>query len=145
MADGIVHFSEIPFDHLNEYDAQRFGFARATFTRAWVHMPESTTFAYLKEDFLQGYGVIRKCREGYKIGPLFADHAEAAEALFQALCSQVVGKPINLDVPENNAAAMGLAERHGMSEVFGCARMYYGEAPHIDWNKVFGITTFELG
>ena len=52
---------------------------------------------------------------------------------------------INLDVPEINTSAMGLAKRHGLSEVFGCARMYYGEAPNIDWNKIFGITTFELG
>ena len=145
MANQIVHISDVPFDHLREYDEHRFGFDRATFTRAWIHMPESTTFVYVEEDHIQGYGVIRKCREGYKIGPLFADNPEAAEALFQALSSQVVGKSINLDVPEINTSAMGLAERHGLTEVFGCARMYYGDAPKIDWNKIYGITTFELG
>ena len=30
---------------------------------------------------LQGYGVIRKCYQGYKIGPLFADNAKIAETL----------------------------------------------------------------
>ena len=145
MADQVVPIPDIPFDHLREYDEKRFGFDRATFTRAWVNMPDSTAFAYVEENYIQGYGLIRRCREGYKIGPLFAEHAEAAEALFQALSSQVVGKPINLDVPEINAAAMGLAERHGLTEVFGCARMYHGKAPRIDWNKIFGVTTFELG
>ena len=145
MADQVVHFSEIPFDHLNEYDSKRFGIDREKFARAWLNIPESTAFAYVEEDHVQGYGVIRRCRTGYKIGPLFADHAEAAEALFQALCSQAVGMQINLDVPEINTSAMGLAKRHGLTEVFGCARMYYGDVPNIDWNKIFGITTFELG
>lgn len=52
---------------------------------------------------------------------------------------------INLDVPEINSSAIILAKRHGLTEVFGCARMYYGTAPKVDWNKIFGITTFELG
>ena len=40
---------------------------------------------------LKGYGVLRKCRVGYKIGPLFADQPEIAEALFAALCNHAVG------------------------------------------------------
>jgi hypothetical protein len=50
-----------------------------------------------------------------------------------------------LDVPENNPQALALAERHGMREVFGCARMYLGAPPHIPWELIFGVTTFELG
>jgi hypothetical protein len=40
---------------------------------------------------------------------------------------------------------MALAERHGMREVFGCARMYYGPPPVLPQGEIFGITTFELG
>ena len=50
-----------------------------------------------------------------------------------------------LDVPENNPAALALARRHGMHEVFGCARMHLGAVPDIAHEKVFGVTTFELG
>jgi hypothetical protein len=32
-----------------------------------------------------------------------------------------------------------------MGEVFGCARMYYGPIPDMPWDRIFGITTFELG
>lgn len=48
-------------------------------------------------------------------------------------------------MPERNAEAMALAARHGMSEVFGCARMYLGPPPTLAHERVFGVTTFELG
>jgi len=77
--------------------------------------------------------------------PLFADDASLATALFQALCSQVSGETVYLDVPENNPAAVTLAREAGMKEVFGCAKMYYGPAPRLPENEIFGVTTFELG
>ena len=32
-----------------------------------------------------------------------------------------------------------------MQAVFGCARMYLGPFPRIAHERVFGVTTFELG
>ena len=46
---------------------------------------------------------------------------------------------------ETNAAARGLAERHGMAPVFETARMYAGDAPSEPVERIFGVTTFELG
>jgi hypothetical protein len=50
-----------------------------------------------------------------------------------------------LDAPENNPAAMALVQRHRMTEVFGCARMYLGPPPALAHERIFGVTTFELG
>jgi hypothetical protein len=60
-----------------------------------------------------------------------------------SLCAQ--GEPVFLDVPEVNAAAMGLAAKYQMTKVFETARMYKGLAPTLPLDKVFGVTTFELG
>jgi hypothetical protein len=38
-----------------------------------------------------------------------------------------------------------LAERHGMSSVFETARMHTKDAPAIAIDRVFGVTSFELG
>ena len=95
---------------------------------------------------LAGYGVNRKCRSGYKIGPLFADSPELAEVLFLALKSGI--KPAEsfyLDTPEVNRAAVALAERYNMKVIFETARMYTGEKPDIPLNHLFGVTSFELG
>lgn len=90
--------------------------------------------------------MIRKCRTGYKVGPLFADSAQLADSLFISLTSSVPeGDPVYLDVPAANDEAVGLAGRYGMKPVFKTARMYSGNAPAIDINGTFGITTFELG
>ena len=43
------------------------------------------------------------------------------------------------------AAALALAARHGLREVFGCARMYYGPPPRLPDREIFGVTTVELG
>jgi hypothetical protein len=99
-----------------------------------------------KEGAIGGYGVIRPLRDGFKVGPLFADDASCAEALFHALAMRVpAGSRIALDVPEPNAAGIALAERHGLSLVFETARMYAGPAPKLPLAKLFGVTTFELG
>ncbi len=52
---------------------------------------------------------------------------------------------IYLDVPAPNAAAIRLAERHGMKPVFETARMYTGAAPDLPLARLFGVTSFELG
>jgi hypothetical protein len=90
--------------------------------------------------------VIRRCGRGWKVGPLFADDATAAEAILDALLSRIpAADPWILDIPEPNAAARTLVERRGTSQVFATARMYTGPAPSIDLDRIFGVTTFELG
>jgi hypothetical protein len=56
-----------------------------------------------------------------------------------------MGGPLFLDAPENNPAAMAFVAKRGMVEVFGCARMYLGPFPDLAHERIFGVTTFELG
>ncbi|UWX58519.1 GNAT family N-acetyltransferase [Chlorobaculum sp. MV4-Y] len=42
---------------------------------------------------LVGYGLIRPCRNGFKIGPLFANRPELAEALFSASTARFLKAP----------------------------------------------------
>ena len=98
----------------------------------------------MKDRELAAYGVIRPCRSGFKIGPLFADTDAIAEDLFRALAARAEG-PVYLDTPEVNPTAIALAERHGMRPRFETARMYTKSAPALPHERIFGITTFELG
>lgn len=142
----LVAASEIDFAELLGYDATCFPVAREAFLRAWLALPESLALAARVDGRLAGYGQIRRCRQGYKIGPLFADSPTAAEALYLGLSQYATaGEPVYLDVPECNAEAMALAARHGMREVFGTARMYAPTVPSIALARVYGVTTFELG
>ena len=142
----IVPLSSIPIDDLIKYDADLFPVSRPEFLECWIKQPESFAVAALKNNKLCGYSMIRKCKRGYKIGPLFADNSDIAEKLFLKMNSFVEpSSSIYLDTPEVNAAAVGMAIKYGMNKVFETARMYTGSEPEIDLNRVFGVTTFELG
>jgi GNAT superfamily N-acetyltransferase len=142
----VVPLDRIKFDELVMYDSRFFPAPRKRFLQAWVRMPESHGVAIVRHDRLSGYGVIRRCRQGFKVGPLFADDETAAERIFLQLIDRVSARePIFLDVPEVNPAAVHLAERYAMSKVFETARMYTGDEPAIQLDGIFGVTTFELG
>ena len=132
------------FADICAYDRQCFPAARRVFLGNWFCQPETWTAMY-KDNGIRGYGVIRRCRSGYKIGPLFADNADIAEQLFLALTKNMSGEQIFLDVPETNAAAVDLAERLQLQPVFATARMYNNGEPMLAIDKIFGVTTFELG
>jgi GNAT superfamily N-acetyltransferase len=143
---GIVSAGEVSFESICQYDRQCFPADRRTFLEAWLHMPASTSLACLEKGQLQGYGVIRRCGKGYKAGPLFADDEIIAERLYRRMLSGVEKNSLlYLDVPETNLAAMALAKKYNMKQVFFTARMYSRGKPDMAVNKVFGVTTFELG
>lgn len=143
---GIVTLSTIPFETVCVYDKPFFPDARIQFLKRWLDQPQSTALGILQGGTLAGYGVIRVCHTGHKIGPLFADSPELAERLFQALQAHAPqGTPIFLDTPAVNPAAVELAERHKMTISFETARMYQGPSPDLPLDRLFGVTSFELG
>ena len=142
---GIVPLAEIPFEQLAAYDRTLFAFDRAAFLQQWISRPRSCALGILRQDRLAGYGVLRVCREGCKIGPLFADGPTEASELFAALTMEQREGPMFLDVPAVNPDALALVENQDMAPVFETARMYTGAPPPIPLAKLFGVTSFELG
>jgi ribosomal protein S18 acetylase RimI-like enzyme len=143
--EEIIPLSSVPFEQVEDYDRTCFPARRPAFLGAWTGLPDVLALGCRRDGRLGGYGVVRRCREGCKIGPLFANDAQAANALYERLAEFAAGGPVFLDAPENNAAAIELVRRHSMTEVFGCARMYLGPPPALAHERVFGVTTFELG
>ncbi|WP_299391828.1 GNAT family N-acetyltransferase [Pelagibius sp.] len=128
------------------YDQPFFPAPRADFLRNWLQRSDVRFGSVLVEDgAVRGYGVLRRCHEGFKVGPLFADDRERADLLFRSLAAETKGEPVFLDPPQPNGAAVRLAESYSMTPVFETARMYRGPAPKLPLERTFGITTFELG
>ena len=80
-----------------------------------------------------------------RIGPLVADDRAAAEATFAALLAAGGAGEVLIDVPSINSDAVALAHDHGLTPVFETARMYTGAIRPVRLERVFGVTTFELG
>jgi len=135
-------------------DRECFGFEREKFLRSWLSLPESKTYIYKEEEEeeeeeeegqILGFGTIRRCIDGWKIGPLFAQNINAAEQIFYALNAVAPGDRIMIDVPETNTDARNLIGSLGFKTSFECARMYSGVPPQLPYAKIFGVTTLELG
>jgi len=142
---SVVALNEVPFAIVEESDATIFPASRRAFLRAWIGAPGHFGRALLRGGKLAAWGVIRPCRKGKKIGPVVADDRAAAEAVLAALIASTGGGEIFLDVPSVNRDAVALAQDLGLAPVFETARMYTGSIPPLRLERLFGVTTFELG
>ncbi|WP_368507924.1 GNAT family N-acetyltransferase [Bradyrhizobium lupini] len=141
----VVALDTIPLALVEGDDATVFPAPRSAFLRAWIGTSGHVGRALLRDGKLAAWGVIRPCRIGRKIGPLVADDRAAAEAIVQALLESANGGEIFLDVPAVNREAIALVESLGLKPVFETARMYTGPIAPLRTDRVFGVTSFELG
>ncbi|NEB76797.1 GNAT family N-acetyltransferase [Streptomyces sp. SID14478] len=125
------------------YDSACHPADRPRFLDSWLTTRGHTALARVADGRVTGYGVVRPGRDGLRIGPLFADTAEDARALFDALAP--TGEPVSIDVPETNTEAVALMAARGLPAGFETARMYTGPVRPFAQGRVFGVTTLELG
>jgi len=150
MANGAIDpavtpLDQIPWPDLAAYDAQVSGIRREGFMRAWLGQEGGHGFALSEAGAIRGYGFLRPCRLGFKLGPLYASDPAIARRLLLSLLFPARGSQVQIDVPESNPAAMGLMSELGWKSPFGCARMVHGTPPANPVEQVFVVTSFEFG
>jgi len=145
MDADALGYPEISFAEIDAFDRRFFPAPRSTFLVRWLEQPGAHVLGIRANDILAGYGVARPCRKGFKLGPVFADTPDIAERLIASLMAKIEGEPVALDVPEPNETGLKLAQKFGLSESFGCARMYHGPSPDLPLDGIFGVTSFEFG
>ena len=144
-SDALVNLTKIPFELVQKYDFPIFGLQRENFLREWIQMPNAYALGKVKDEKLLGYGVLRKCHLGYKVGPLFADDANCAMEIFDALCAQAGNESVFIDLPQVNPQTAQLIKSFDLKSNFETVRMYTKTPPKQQLEKNFGVTTFELG
>jgi hypothetical protein len=143
---GLIDLAAVPFDDLVEMDAEISGVDRRAFLRAWLAQPEGIGLADLDTNgSILGWGRMRPCREGWKIGPLLAGESDSAGRVLDGLLAKVPDEPMALDLPLANEDAVALATAREMVPVFSTARMYRGTPPTVDLARLWGVASFELG
>ena len=141
----VIALADVPFAAVEAYDRTVFPAPRTAFLRRWIATSGHVGHALLRDGRLAGWGVIRPCLRGRKIGPLVADNRAAAEAVLSALLASAGEGEFFLVVAGINRNAVALAESFGLVPMFETARMYTGAIPQLQLERVFGVTTFELG
>ncbi|WP_256096755.1 GNAT family N-acetyltransferase [Pseudoalteromonas luteoviolacea] len=74
---------------IQDYEQPFFPAQRNRFNEQWRTQSNAHALAISTEDKIQGYGVIRACKSGYKIGPLYADTVQYAKSLVVSLIAKV--------------------------------------------------------
>lgn len=144
-ASSLADPVDLSFTELEEYDRRFFPASRSSFLQNWINQPGGCFRMVRAGGRMIGYGLMRPCRQGFKIGPLFADSPDIADELYRSLASHATESPVFLDLPVCNKEALALAERYGMTKVFETERIYRGAPPVLPLDQVYGITSFELG
>ncbi|TPJ81191.1 GNAT family N-acetyltransferase [Mesorhizobium sp. B2-6-2] len=126
------------------YDRKCFPAPRETFLGEWLRPPRIALLS-AGSDGTAGHGVARRCRQGFKVGPLFADRTDLALALMADLSSRIGNEAMHIDVPAGQVQFTAMLQAAGMVPGFTTTRMYKGGKPGNDQSTVFGVTTLELG
>jgi Acetyltransferase (GNAT) domain len=145
-ADQAVHpLTEADFPAVAAFDREYFPASRTAFLHRWLFQPGGHARGFFRDGTLLGYGHARPAREGHHLGPVFATTPAVATRLVGELMLPINGQTVQLDIPEPNQEALRLAERLGLSETFGCVRMYHGPAPSPPLQQIYGVTSYEFG
>jgi hypothetical protein len=124
------------------FDRRSFPQPREAFLARWL-MPPHLVCVATSLGAVTGYGVIRKCREGWKIGGLSALDDATAAALMRYLATSIEGE-VFIDVPAARRQFIDLLTDAGLRSGFETTRMYRGDPlPLVP--ELFGVTTLELG
>ncbi|KQX50790.1 MULTISPECIES: GNAT family N-acetyltransferase [unclassified Streptomyces] len=147
-ATGVVAADRVDPATLAAYDSACHHADRPRFLGAWLTTPGHRALVRVADGRPTGYGVVRPAQDEARIGPLFADTPADAAVLLDALAAEARAfgaARIAVDMPESNPAAARLAEERGLEPTFETARMYTGPVRPVAHERVFGVTTLELG
>lgn len=129
---------------LGAFDRRHFPAPRADFLSLWLGGAHDA-FVAMEDGAVSGYAVLRKCRQGRKIGPLFALDDGMAENLLTACLQKAGSDEVHLDVPDHQVGLTEILIRHGFQPGFKTARMYRGMPPRLALAGVYAVTSLELG
>ncbi|MFI1654622.1 GNAT family N-acetyltransferase [Streptomyces sp. NPDC020472] len=147
-AAGLVAAERIDPAALAAYDGVCHHADRPRFLSTWLTTPGHRALARVTDGRLTGYGVVRPAEDEARVGPLFADTPADAAALLDGLAAEARefgAARVAVDMPEANPAAARLAQDRGLEPTFETARMYTGPVRPVTRERVFGVTTLELG
>ena len=141
----MIPVAEVDFDELVRFDGRHCFGPRPEFLRLWIDGPgRDAVVASGEAGAITGFAASRQTSLGHRIGPVFADDADTAESLILGLASRVEGR-VAVDIPQPNRQAVELLESLSMERSFETARIYRGPAPSLPLDRIFGITSLELG
>ena len=136
---------DIDFRRLAQADAVFFGAARERVLKAWLETPVMESVCLLKDGDMRGWGSLRRCRKGWRLGPVFARDYACAEEMIRHLAMKTCDEWVYIDIPETNVQAIRLAFAIGMAPLSARLKLFWGERIQEPIEQIFGFTSLDIG
>jgi len=139
-----------PYKKLVDYDKSLWGSSRKRFFDLLLMQTHVHAFVRFNElsGNVNGYGVIRPCSKGYRIGPLYADSLESAKELTESLLSKIpCESQVIFDIPTKNYFSNLFAEYFVLERIedIDTQAMFKGEIHNQNEDKCYGVCSLEIG
>jgi ribosomal protein S18 acetylase RimI-like enzyme len=114
-------------DGIDLLDATAFGVSRKRLISALVKQCLCALLSELQPGRIDGYGILRDGSAALYLGPVVAGSADTGTRLADALLARTAGRKVFWDIPDQNSAAVRLAETRGFTKQRPLTRLYLGE------------------
>jgi len=133
-----------------EFDQNIFGYCRKNTLTSVLSHPQINGYYVEADNTIVGYGLIRPCIHGYRIGPLYANNADIAKLLLMKLVAIAGRENIILDIPEMNVTGQKLMLSLGAKRDISCDTMMMVKgnlSSEFEFNieKNYGLFSLEIG
>ncbi len=135
---------------ISEYDKHIFTASREKIITELLTYPDINGFFVWADNKIKGYGLIRPCILGNRIGPLFADSKEIAKSIIGALLQHSGAENVVIDMPESNKEGVLLmteleAKHNQKSDTIAMVKGQLSPEYNHNIGKNFGIFSLEIG
>ena len=132
------------------YDQQFFSSSREIIFTTILNQVSVKGFVIQVDNQIRGFGIIRPCINGYRIGPLIADTLDIAKCLFSTLVNSVTEKSIIVDMPEGNIQGKQLMEYFRLHQITKNNTVAMTKGPVTNefvrnFNRHYAIFSLEIG
>lgn len=126
-------------------EADASGVDKTRFLREWFSdTANRKTVVMDQQGQISGVATYRRCRNGYKIGPMIAPDVATATGLITGVAALAGGAEMSIDLPSGTPALDQTCLDLGMTPGFSTARMYKGQPP-VAGRGIYCPSTLELG
>ncbi len=142
----VIPMTEAMLAEVDAFDAPRFGVSRLSILKALFSNLPSAAFVAQDSSGMRGFCLGRRGSDFTMIGPVVADDALTAAELFKATLSGLAGRPVLVDVLEEQAETVSLLKSLGFSVQRPYIRMFCGDNSHPGkTGSIFAIAGPEIG
>jgi GNAT superfamily N-acetyltransferase len=150
-AEGIKYLDSNMLESVINYDQIIFSVSREKLLSMMIKSQNVTGFVSTGDKGeITGFGLVRPCIEGYRVGPLYADTIKNAQDLFSFLLKTVDNSTVFIDAPTSNPYLESFAQYFNLDRVSEAdtVAMFKGEVPRSlreNSHKNYAIYSLEIG